>query len=148
MLADNTIDLNEPFKFLRSFKDKTNKINLVIEVSPVIFREIMKTKVLYYNWQKYFCDETFNVIQCFSCNGFGHFANKCPGKDKPICYKCAGEHNYTNCDNKNTACINCVKNNDRFKTNVDINHSAKDRRNCQSYIKTVELIRNQINYDI
>jgi hypothetical protein len=143
LCAANQIDDKETCKYLRQFTDKKGKTNLIIEVAPEPFKKIMKTKSLYHRWQKYACEETFNVLQCFSCNGFGHTASKC---NNITCYKCAGNHKHGECKEVNNTCVNCISANARLNLQLRVNHNARDKINCPCYLKAIETVKNHTNY--
>lgn len=48
------------------------------------------------------------VVSCFSCLRFGHRSNQCKGK--PKCTKCAGDHDYNECESDLPFCVHCKSN--------------------------------------
>ena len=45
------------------------------------------------------------IKQCFNCQAYGHKADIC--KKKPVCGKCAQEHETRSCASEETKCANC-----------------------------------------
>jgi hypothetical protein len=50
------------------------------------------------------------------------------------------------CPKEAKKCINCVKANDRFKTNYCTSHTASDP-DCPSYKYHLEILKNKIEYN-
>ena len=68
------------------------------------------------------------TIQCYRCQGFGHFASTC--KKSQSCLVCSGNHRFNECPNKNTDNVKC--------TNCGKNHTANYSK-CPMMIKENEI---------
>ena len=88
--------------------------------------------------------DEINLKPYFNCGRYGHSGHKC--RNEKICSKCSESHNTINC-NKTTklCCVNCVFQNNKFKTNYDVKHEANDSHCClvlknkiKKYIETTD----------
>jgi hypothetical protein len=67
--------------------------------------------------------DRFYVVQCFHCQGFGHFVKDCQIAKSEVpatCRKCSGPHSVKDCKSTFVKCINCV----RTKVGVKMDHPA------------------------
>lgn len=125
---------------------KNSKMNIIAEISPILFKKIMKEGFLFVGWRKCFVIESLHITRCFKCSGFGHLSINCKSSSHH-CPNCTGSHRLDECNEKsNFTCINCVNHNKHFKTKLDINHSARDKQ-CSIYKNQVEYLQTKINYD-
>ena len=100
-------------------------MSAIIEVTLTIYKHIRDNKnKLFIGFQNCRVFDIINRNQCPKCSRFGHSGKKC--KNEAKCYKCAGNHAAAewNCDI--LKCTNCEFNNNKFKTNHNINHSTID----------------------
>ena len=109
--------------------DGTRKIN-----TGTIFLDFegeTTPKQVKYEWLLFRVKPWINEpVRCYNCQKYGHMATKCTSK--PVCSKCAGEHDSRNCTNDGpTKCTNCKD-----------SHPASSK-NCPKYIK----IKTNINND-
>lgn len=59
---------------------------------------------------------------------------------------CSGEYNITNCSSDVKKCINCINANKYITKKRNIDHSADDVDNCESYKVRWEQSVNDTNY--
>lgn len=125
-----------------------NLCNLIIEVSPEVHKEIMKTGKLKHEWEMVRVVDNIHVTRCFNCCGFNHKASSCSNVFS--CGKCSEGHLSRECMNEVAKCINCIRANKRFQSAghtkflLDVNHSAWSK-NCDSFKRKVEQCKNSIN---
>lgn len=122
-----------------------NNCNIVLEVDPSLRKLILSKGYLFIGWQKCMVDDHIRILRCFKCSGYGHLENKCLSKT-PFCPNCSGEHILKNCDSEMKKCANCTTHNNRFKRNLDVNHSAKDSC-CQIFQNYFENLKGKIRYE-
>lgn len=136
---------NVHFNILRK-EIKNSKMNMVVEVSPILFKKIINDGFLFVGWRKCFVTESLVITRCFKCSGFGHLSKNCRSSSYQ-CPNCAGNHKLEECtETSNFMCINCVNYNKHFKTKLDTNHSAKDYQ-CAIYKNQIEYLQTKINYN-
>ncbi|XP_023244860.1 uncharacterized protein LOC111642714 [Centruroides sculpturatus] len=83
----------------------------VCEVTPQLKKLMTKQKKLYIDWVRCNVKEYFNIVQCYRCCKYGHYAKEC-SSERAYCNHCGGDHRYSECKNKSTSpsCINCIRN--------------------------------------
>lgn len=101
------------------------------------FQECQKD--LFFGWRKCYVADSYDVIKCYKCSSFGHIEKNCRRKDY-ICAECGENHNTKDCQNDNKKCVNCLKHNEKYKMNMDTNHSSKDCK-CSSYERILNKIK-------
>ncbi|XP_023235504.1 uncharacterized protein LOC111634902 [Centruroides sculpturatus] len=113
----------------------------VCEVAPKLKKSLTKQKKINIDWVRCNTEEYFNIIQCFRCCKYGHFAKEC-SSDRAYCNHCGGDHKYAECRNKSTApsCINCVRNNAN-----NFAHRA-NQSCCGERMKIIRNIQTRTNY--
>lgn len=74
-----------------------------------------------------------------------HTAEKCSSEIE-ICPKCSGHHPLKDCKSDHNKCPNCVAANEKYKLNLDVNHSAWNI-NCELYKRRLKSVKNRIFYD-
>uniref|UniRef100_A0A6P7GRZ8 Uncharacterized protein LOC114340061 n=1 Tax=Diabrotica virgifera virgifera TaxID=50390 RepID=A0A6P7GRZ8_DIAVI len=149
----NLIDGIETYiKILRKYKSKTNNrnaLNVIVEISADIFNYLVNEKEkIHIGWNSYRFFEHVNIIRCFRCWKFGHFADKCTSQD--VCPLCGGQHKKDECriTNDNFTCVNCKYANEILKLkHVNYNHNVFDR-NCSSYQRQLLKAKERIGYNI
>lgn len=133
----------EDIKFITKIKFK-DKFNVVLEVAPLLFNDIIKRKFLYLGWSKCFVKEHFSFIRCFKCWKFGHYRRECKS-ECDLCPKCSGPHEIKNCDSNDICCVNCKFLNSRFNTAHDIGHSANSSI-CNYFLSHIGKLKSRIDY--
>lgn len=122
---------NNSIKITKKFMTKQGYGSFLLEVSPVVHKMILMNNSIKIGWKNYKVYNHVNVVRCFKCWGFNHFANKC---NKPvICRLCAEKHSENECDKNVSKCINCVEWVKKFKSSgISVDHVATDW-NCECY---------------
>lgn len=128
-------------------KKYTRKMSLIIEVDPETHENMLGSKKMYIGWQVVGVENHLDIIRCFKCLGYGHFAKEC--KNKQSCFKCDGEHDGGTCSVKEIdyKCVNCIRAVTRFNVNIKTDHSAFDKE-CPCYLRIVRDQANKVNYGI
>lgn len=121
----------------------------VLEVSPMIYRTIMRSAKLFIGYSRCKVNDHFHVIRCHKCSAFGHIAADC--RSQLHCPQCSEQHELKDCRNTKTECINCKTYNSRMATRnnfrpYDIDHPATSS-DCPAFKKTLNIIKSKINYD-
>lgn len=139
-------NIRSKLKVQRKFvsKNKQNYGNIILDVHSDIYKKIMELRKFNIGWKR--CDiyDYINVIRCYKCAGFNHFARDCTSK--VTCSKCAGEHKLNECNNDITKCVNCFNNVMKYKINIDFYHSANDL-DCPCYKRILEKIKSKVDYE-
>lgn len=119
------------------YTTKSNKKNLVVEVSPQVRHELLQTKIKL-GWLIFKAQDYIAATRCFKCSRYNHRYRECRGED--TCPFCAGAHKMKECtvSAKQYKCINCVTYN-KHTRNAKIceNHSSLDK-SCPSLQAVLE----------
>lgn len=118
--------------------------NVVIEVLPSIRKIIISKGYLFIGWKKCEVADHYSVTRCFKCSRYGHIKGQC--KSETVCVICAGNHELKNCHAQFKKCTNCVNYNSRHKTNVSVDHTAKDA-NCHVFKLVLEKTISKTNFN-
>lgn len=138
----NDVHLKVVKKYIKKYK-----MDIIVEVSPALFKKIINDGFVFVGWRKCFVTESFHITRCFKCSGFGHLSKNCKSSVYN-CPNCSESHKLEECNEKiNFTCINCVNYNKHFKTNLDTNHSAKDNH-CAIYKNQIVYLQSKINYEV
>ena len=98
----------------------------IVKISPDIKNVVSKNTRLYINMSSHRVTDYYHVLQCYTCESFGHKTSSCPlaNTGDSICLYCAGKHTFKTCNLKTMSdehkCSNCLKN-----TSLDIRKQAK-----------------------
>lgn len=129
-------------------REMNDVCNVIVEVSPAVHNEIMKTRKLKHTWELVNVVDNVHVKRCYNCMGFNHNASEC--RNEAACGKCAGKHKTIECDNEARKCINCVRANDRIKStghsnfSLDVEHTAWSNK-CEAFKRKVEHCKRAVN---
>lgn len=128
-------------KYIKLQKNKTYTI--FIEVNGSAFRKIIQHKKLNIGWDRCSVYEDISILRCFKCGQYGHKSGQCHNEE--ICSNCAGNHSTRNCKDDRKKCINCKLSSEKYKENLNTNHSAMDE-NCTIYMRKVKQLRERTDY--
>ena len=132
-------ELRNGILFRHCFKSKENRVNWIVQVPGRVLASLVNKGRIFMLWRVYRVKEYLNIIRCFKCHAYGHFAKFCNAPDQ-LCETCGSkDHLKTNCDKKEAPrCANCV----RFKRR-DVNHDVRNK-SCPEYVKYLEIYRNKL----
>lgn len=128
-------------KYINRYKGKYG--NIVLSIHPCIFAKMIQIGRLNIGWRKCSIYEYTNILRCYKCAGYNHFAKECTNED--TCGKCAGSHRTSDCSSDQEKCVNCMKTAEKFNVDLNLNHPAYDR-NCVYYKRMVEKEKSKIKY--
>jgi hypothetical protein len=126
-----------------------NLVNIVLEVSPDVYRSLKDVNRLYVGHNRIHLSEFSSFLQCYKCFGFGHTSKHC-SQTEDTCGHCAGKHRTTECDHKvesSTRCVNCHKSNVKFQRQESTSHVATSR-NCPHVEKMRQRVKEMTNYGL
>lgn len=113
----------------------------IVEVDSNAHQLMLEAGRVNIGWERCKVLESFNIMRCFKCCGYGHKSATC--KSDEICGKCTGLHKSKQCASEEIRCINCVQVNKNRKLNLDTNHYAFSQE-CPTYKKLVARKRQEI----
>ena len=120
----------------------------MIDVDMETFKRVLQKHKLKIGWNSCPVYEQVNVVRCYRCSAFNHFASECKS-ERMYCCLCSGDHSLNDCGTKESKkdlkCINCCRANDEYGTDVDVNHSAMSMQ-CPVLCKKVEQRKRMIRY--
>ena len=120
---------------------KYNKHNVIIEVDKDTYNCLMTAGKVSIGWDKCPVFEAINVLRCFKCGEFGHKSTECANIES--CSKCSEKHKTSECSSTDFKCVNCLKSNKEFKTNLDVKHPASSSQ-CPVYRRLFEKRKSNI----
>lgn len=140
-------DLADNIKIIRKYenKKKHNCSNIILEVYPEIFKNIIERGILNVGWRQCKVDEYHGILRCFKCARYNHIGKEC--RNDTTCVKCSGNHDEKDCVNDFEKCINCVTAVEKLNINLDYKHKANDK-NCPCLLKIIEKDSSKIQYSI
>lgn len=145
IISDNNLHAyTRDFKFVTKFAYKS-VYNVVLEVTPPVFQQIIKNEFLYIGWTKCFVQEHFSLPRCFKCCKFGHYMNNCRSSSL-VCPICSESHEKKDCTSNVKSCSNCKDINTKYKSNMPTDHTASDI-NCGFFKYKIEQLKLRINYE-
>lgn len=104
-------------------KRKNHSYNdVVIEMKCDKYKDVLGAGNLRLPWRECHVFEHLHLKRCYKCCGFSHKSNECKQEQK--CSRCAAPHKFSECQTENVCCVNCKHSNDKFNTNLAINHHA------------------------
>lgn len=118
-----------------------NSTHWVAEVSPKVWKEIMKEGRVFLEYQSCNARNWLATTRCNKCQAFGHSKDHCKARIANCAHCAAGTHETQNCPNTNLPpkCINCAR------TEREANHRA-DFKDCPSYKRELERLDARTDY--
>lgn len=152
-------DIIEAIRNQNSFIEETDKLDLVmakmnrkntsqygiIECNGSAFKKLISAGRIYIGLRRCPVWENLKVSRCYRCYGFNHKISDCKYNGPTKCSQCPDTHYYKDCKSKNFSCVNCIENNDKFKTRYDVNHSVLDSM-CPLYEIQIRKLRERTDY--
>jgi len=97
----------------RNFNDKKKDFNVIVEVNSELQKILLHMEKVSLGWKQCKVIEHVNLIRCFKCCGFNHYAREC--KREITCGRCGDVHSSKECQSTNLKCMNCALNNKKIK---------------------------------
>lgn len=130
-------------KIVHKTKTRNNYIDIIMELDPKTFSEVMNNSHLYIGLSRCEIIENFHIIKCVKCCEYGHTTKYC--RNQTTCSKCAEEHEEKYCKSEVLQCPNCSKRNTKFKLNIETGHNSWDP-SCPSYQHILHGIKKKVCY--
>lgn len=128
-----------------SARNKTNSVSATLSLDMSTFKRVLFAKRVFVGWHSCRVYQQVDVLRCFKCNEYGHIAKSCTSAVF-VCPLCAENHRLEECKSSDRLkCINCVRNNEKYKTSCDVNHSAMSMK-CPILSEKTEKRKNNIRY--
>lgn len=147
LVKQNSIDNQRKdfhLKILKVIENKKFKnSSLIVEVDPITYKCLLNKEKVNLGWSRGPVYNYVSILQCFKCQGFNHLAKNCEHQE--TCSICADSHNYKQCNSKEVKCTNCSKAKIKLNIDVDINHSALDKK-CPCYLRLMKIKNQRIEY--
>lgn len=115
----------------------------VLQCNGSCYQKLMAVGKINIGFNKCPVYENFNVIRCYKCWRFNHFASDC--KEAVVCSRCAGSHSSRNCTEDSRKCTNCLYVNSRFGRGFDAQHEAT-HKDCPVYKQKLNIFKQKINF--
>lgn len=133
-------------EIIRKYIPRNKKLlNVVLEVSPAFFRDIIKSGKIFIDWESFPVYEYVGVLRCYKCWRYGHKAANCHQKNI-VCPLCNKNHRSSDCSASVHECTNCKYASEVLKIpGVDFKHTVFDK-NCISYKKAQENVKSRTQY--
>lgn len=122
---------------------RTNSVDIVVEVNGDDFKKLLAIGSSQLPWRECQIQRHLYMKRCFKCCGFSHKSTECKSDQK--CGRCAGKHERKNCKSRTQCCVNCKSQNDRFKTQLNVNHHAWSE-SCPIYKRRMDKLVDSIEY--
>ena len=134
------IQEEEDFKLVKELNTREeNNRHYIIKCTPEIRKQIfIRGEILYKLYKKNKVFDSYNVYQCFKCQGFNHSAKHC--EKNQVCAKCSGNHRLVECNANVEKCVNCER-----KGHSDLNHRTNGTK-CPVYKEEVSRIKNRTDH--
>ena len=134
------IQEEEDFKLVKELNTREeNNRHYIIKCTPEIRKQIfIRGEILYTLYKKNKVFDSYNVYQCFKCQGFNHSAKHC--EENQVCAKCGGNHRLVECNTNVEKCVNCER-----KGHSDLNHRTNGTK-CPVYKEEVSRIKNRTDH--
>lgn len=141
--CQNNINADEYLDIVYKSKIEDNCFYLILEADPLVYNQLLHKKKICIGWSSCPIYDHVTVVRCYKCCKFGHIAKKC--NSTLVCPTCSGNHERAACESQVKKCVNCEVQNVKYKSNIPVNHTVWDKE-CQSFLKAIELQRSKINY--
>lgn len=119
-------------------------VNIVAEVDSKTLGILISKEFVNIGLYRSKVYEYVNIIKCFKCQGYNHFAKECTVETN-ICPKCGKNHKLEECKVNKFSCINCIKANEKFNLNLNTEHAVWDR-SCKCLLKVEESKKQKMLY--
>lgn len=144
IISNNNLDVPvSDIKMITKLKYK-NVFNLIIEVTPSVFNNVIKAGFLYVSWKKCAVKEHFSLPRCFKCWKIGHHKKDCKSQSI-VCPKCSGPHEKNDCEAENLTCNNCKELNVKFKLDIPTDHAVNNPQ-CYFILDKIGQLKSRTNY--
>lgn len=146
IVNQNVIKIVNEFKIIRIFKTKNEYFNAVVELNLEDFKNSMSIGKMRIGWDICKIFENYNIRRCFNCLGFNHKAEYCKKKPDVCCNKCGDNHLANKCQSGVLKCINCIRSNEKYGLDLNIDHSVYDKK-CPTFQRKI-MIEQRKNFQI
>lgn len=113
----------DQIEIVREFVGRNGDKNFIIDASPRLAERLKVQKHALVDLVRVKIEPYIEVLRCMRCQTFGHIAPKCK-REKPVCAKCAGEHDTRQCSSTDRKCTHCGS----------VEHYAGNK-NCQETVR-------------
>lgn len=143
IIKQNTFGTKLDMFKLKLQKLMKTKYMAIAEVNSGFFREVINEGKVNIGWDRCSVYEHFNVVRCYRCGRFNHFAADC--KLEKRCFRCSSREHEGDCESIEQKCINCCEMNRELNLKLDVNHGLFDT-NCPVYERMANHQRGRTNY--
>lgn len=102
-----------------------NENQVILEVSPKLWRRLTKTSRVYIDVQRIKVVDQTPLVQCTKCLAYGHGRKLCM-EEAEICHFCGGPHMRIECPERQTGSHQSCKNCQRAKNSNDRHSTFSD----------------------
>lgn len=130
-------------KIIKIINVRNQVTTMILEVDQYTHKVLVEKQRMKIGWKNCRVYDYVSVVRCYKCWGYSHFATEC--KNETTCKKCAGNHQYNECQNSIKKCVNCSKSAKKLNLSIACDHEATDIE-CESYKRMVDKLRRNIKY--
>lgn len=123
-------------------KENERQLTLIVETDPKTHEILINRNKIFIGWSRGKPYDYVQVVRCYNCLGFNHFARDC--KNNKICYKCSLQHE-GECKDRHNKCINCYNAIQKYKIKIKDDHNALDY-NCPCYVRVLNSVKRRVDY--
>ena len=124
-------------------------MHVIIGVDMNTFKRALTKKRVYIGWSSCAIYEHVDVVRCFKCQEYNHISSSCKSTVTTCCFCSKSHDGVKKCPHKENEklfkCANCVKANEKYGVDVDVNHSVMSLH-CPVLRKKIEQKRKNIRY--
>jgi hypothetical protein len=113
-----------------------------MEVNNELYSDILVNEVLKIKWNKCRVVDNLNLIKCFKCSGFNHYADQC--KNEIAFPKCSEKHAYNECKSECVRCVNCTVANKNYNLKLSVDHPSWSKE-CKVLQRKINIKKNMNN---